>query len=407
MILAHQIALDPTVKQRNLFARAAGCSRFAYNWGHAEWDRQYKAGEKPNAYQIRNRFNAIKGKEFPWMYESPAGGTNQAFLDLGTGYTGWFKGLKGQGPKVGHPKKHKKGKNDGFYLLAATIHFEGRSVILPVIGKVKLYEDLRYVGKILSARVKRVADKWYISVQVEGEFRVPNTPKREIVGVDLGIKTAIKPSQGDSFNSPKPLKKLLKKIKKQHRLVSRKVKGSANRKKAVKKLARTYAHIANVRKDFVHKATTQLCRENQAVVIEDLNVAGMMKNHCLALAISDVGFGMIREQIMYKAEKFGCSLYIADRWFPSSKRCHMCGEKKEELSLSERTYICEYCGLVEDRDLNAALNLEQYLRLSGNLTPVDTRPKVFKPRKGKKARSVAETGTKTCQVGVLTNHDTT
>ena len=254
---------------------------------------------------------------------------------------------KGQGPKTEHPKKHKKGKNDSFYVLNAEVHFEGKSVILPVIGKIKLYEELRYVGKILSARVKRIADKWFISVQVEGEFRVPNTPKREIVGIDLGIKTAIKPSQGKEFNSPKPLKKLLKKIKKQHRIVSRRKKGSSNRRKAVKKLARTYAHIANVRKDFVHKATTQLCRENQAVVIEDLNVAGMMKNHCLALAISDVGFGMIREQIMYKAEKFGCSLYIADRWFPSSKRCHMCGEKKEHFDLSERTYIPIFITIVK------------------------------------------------------------
>ena len=139
MISAHQIALDPTMKQRNLFARAAGCARFAYNWGIDEWEIQYKTGLKPSAYKVRNKFNAIKGEEFPWMYDSPAGGTNQAFLDLGAGYNSWFKGLKGQGPKVGHPKKHKKGKNDGFYVLADRIRFEGKSVILPVMGKVKLH----------------------------------------------------------------------------------------------------------------------------------------------------------------------------------------------------------------------------------------------------------------------------
>ena len=395
MILAHQIALDPTCKQANAFARAAGCARFAYNWGLAEWKTQYAAGAKPSAASIKKQFNEIKEIEFPWIYDSPKDANQQAFTDLGNAFNNFFKSVKGErkGRRASFPKFHKKGRRDSFYVSNDKFSFDGKSVRLPVIGRVKIREALRFTGKILSARISRTADKWFISVQVECEARVPNTPKYETSGVDLGVKTFAVVSTGQELQAPKPLFVALKSLKRASRILARRKKGSNNRRKAAMRVARIHARVANVRKDFVGKVTTRLCRENQTVVIEDLHVAGMVRNHKLARAVSDVGFGMFRQQMQYKSEKFGCALIVADRWFPSSKRCHMCGNVKEELSLSERTYVCEACGLVEDRDVNAAINLEQYPRLVGNLTPVDTRTKVRRP---KRASSVVEAGTNPC-----------
>ena len=395
MILAHKIALDPTCKQMAALARAAGCARFAYNWGLNEWKTQYAAGAKPTAASIKKRFNEIKEVQFPWIYDSPKDANQQAFTDLGNAFNNFFKSVNGKrnGRRVAFPKFHKKGRRDSFYVSNDKFSLSGKSVKLPVIGKVKTREELRLQGKILSARVSRTADKWFISVQVESEARVPNTPKHEIVGVDLGLKTALVTSTGREFFAPKPLFAALKTLKRASRILARRKKGSSNRRKAAMRVARIHARVANIRKDFVSKVTTKLCRENQAVVIEDLNVTGMLRNPRLARAISDVGFGMFGQQVRYKAEKFGCTLVVADRWFPSSKRCHMCGNVKEKLDLSERTYVCEACGLVEDRDVNAAINLEMYPRLVGNKTPVDTRTKA---RRQRRVSSVAEAGTNPC-----------
>jgi putative transposase len=387
MSTAFVIQLDPTCKQTTALARAAGCARFAYNWGLVEWERQYKEGLKPSWSKVQKAFNEIKKDEFPWIYDSPKDANQHAFVDLGKAYSNYFSSLNGTriGPKMGHPKKHKKGVNDSFYISNDKFHFakKGKFVKLPVIGTVKLHKGRRIEGKILGASVSRVADRWFLSVQVECENRVPNTPLREITGVDLGLKTAVVTSYGEEFQAPKPLKASLKKLRRANKSLHRKVKGSKNRRKAALKCAKIHYRIANQREDFMHKTTTRLCRENQTVIAETLNVAGMLKNHKLARALSDVGFGMFRTFLTYKAEKFGCNLILADQWFPSSKRCHMCGNVKENLDLSERTYICDQCGLVEDRDRNAALNLELYPGLLGNIKPVDTKVSTQRPKLSK------------------------
>ncbi|MEF3193532.1 MAG: transposase [Halothiobacillaceae bacterium] len=201
-----------------------------------------------------------------------------------------------------------------------------------------------------------------------------------VVGVDLGIKAAATLSSGEAIESPKPLKAALRRLKIHGRRVSRKLEAakgrmglspkapipkgttlpvSNNRKKSSAILARLHARIANIRADFVHKLTTRLCRENQAVVIEDLHVKGMLANDRLARAISDVGFGMFRSQIEYKAKRYGTRLVIADRWYPSSRLCSVCGWKNDALSLRDREWTCSECGTHHDRDLNAAINLER------------------------------------------------
>ena len=373
MKLAHVIELHPTIKQRNAFSRSVGVARFTFNWALAEWNRQYKAGEKPSANGLKKKFNALKEAAFPWIYESPRDANSQPFADLNTAFRNFFSSLKGErkGRKVGRPRFKKKGRKDSFYVANDKFHFhkDQKRVYLPLIGSVKIKERLRFAGKILSGRVKRVADRWYLSVQIDVDIEkleIPRNPIRPILGVDLGIKTAFVPSQGEPRSVPKPLKEALVQLRRANRTLHRRKKGSRNRYKAQIRVAKIHQRIASVRKDFLHKITTQLCRENQAVVIEDLNVAGMVRNHKLARSLSDVGLGMFKPMMLYKGPKFGCEIILADRWFPSSKRCHGCGNVKEALTLSEREYICDQCGLVEDRDRNAALNLEQYPRLEGN-----------------------------------------
>lgn len=366
--LGHVVSLDPTCKQASLLARAVGCSRFAYNWGLAEWERQYRSGQHPSANNLKKQFNSIRGKEFPWSYESPRDATSQPFADLGSAFSAFFASLKGtrKGPKMGHPTPRKRGQDDSFYVANDKFHIVGDKIYLPKIGPVRMREELRLPGKILCARVFRKAGRWYASVQVQGEFRRPTVHERPIIGVDLGVKVAVMPSQGEPIEAPKPLAANLKQLRRANRRLHRRQKGSKNRYKAQMSVARLHQRIGNVRRDWAHKVTTKLTRENQAVVFEDLNVSGMLRNERLARAISDVGFGMIRQFATYKGRINDCEIKIADRYFPSSKRCHRCGNVKAELSLSERVFRCENCGLVEDRDLNAALNLEAYPGLRGN-----------------------------------------
>jgi putative transposase len=402
MNLAHVIELEPTVKQVNALARAAGCSRFTFNWALAEWNRQYRDGDKPSANALKKKFNAIKKTEFPWICDSPRDANSQAFADLNVAFRNFFSSLKGKrsGQKMGRPKFKKKGQKDSFYVANDRFHFDEDRlrVYLPVIGWVKITERLRFDGKILNGRVKRVADRWYLSVQVEVEARVPTTPLRSIVGVDLGIKTAVVPSRGKPAEAPKPLKAALKQLSRANRRLHRRKKGGKNRDKARKRVARIHQRITTVRKDFMHKITTQLCRENQAVVVEDLHVAGMLRNRRLSRALVDVGLGMFKPMMLYKGVKFGCEITVADRFFPSSKRCHACGNVKDVLSLGQREYVCDACGLVEDRDKNAALNLEMYPRLEGNWrkpTPGDDLASTRRAN-GLRASRVADPGTNPC-----------
>ena len=214
---------------------------------------------------------------------------------------------------------------------------------------------------ILSATVNEKAGRWFVSVQMEMEIADPEPIEKPIAGVDLGINRLAQVSDGTPFENPRALQRSLAKIKRLHRMVSRREKGSANRKKAVQQLAKAYARTTNIRKDALHQATTWLVRTKSVIVLEDLNVSGMLKNHALAQAIADVGIYEFRRQLAYKGTWYGCEFRLADRFYPSTKRCSRCGKVKDAMSLDERTYECEVCGLVMDRDLNAALNLEQLI----------------------------------------------
>ena len=379
MQLTHKIALIPTQEQADYFKKAAGTSRFVWNWGLGKWNEQYQAGQKPNAMALKKQFNAIKYQEYPWLKEMHRDSHAQPFAYLAKAWNRFFSELKSNKP-AHQPKFKKKNRSrDSFYVANDKFYLNETTIRLPKIGIVNMTEKLRFVGKILGATVSRTANKWFVAIQVE----VPEVQAKRkrvshhIVGVDFGINAAATLSTGEKINSPKPLKSALRRLQIRSRSLSRKIEAakeikakqldqsndqrlpSNNQKKSSLKLSKLHAHIVNLRVDFTHKLTTRLCRENQAIVIEDLNVAGMLKNERLARSISDVGFGTIRRQLEYKAIRYHTQIIVADRWYASTKLCSKCDYKNESLQLSDRYWTCPNCKAFHDRDINAAMNLKR------------------------------------------------
>lgn len=359
MIIAHKIALAPNNAQATYFARACGVARFAYNWALDEWQRQYEAWKadnsrpKPSQAALRRQLNAIKREQFPWMLEVTKCAPQMAIIQLGEAFKNFFAG------RAKYPKFRKKGVHDRFTLTNDQFSVEGSRIRIPNLGWVRMWESLRFAGKIMSATISRVADRWFVSIAVDTE----DPPKRRAenqgaVGVDLGVSALATLSTGETIIGPKPHKALLDRLRRLSRSLSRKQKGSSNRRKAKAKLARLHARIANIRLDALHKLTTEITRRFHTIGLEDLNVRGMMANRHLARSIADMSFHEFRRQLEYKAERRGGHVVVADRWFPSSKTCSACGSVQEAMSLSVRQWICLDCGTRHDRDLNAAINLK-------------------------------------------------
>lgn len=376
IVLTHKIRLTPTNEQVTYFVNACGATRKVFNEALAMWDRLYKEGKKPNANMLKKLFNKDKYVKFPWLKEVHRDCSSQPFADLGKAFSNFF------GKRAKYPKFKCKGKSkDSFYVAADKFKVEGKKVKLPKIGWVKMTEDLRFKGKQMSARVTRCGKHWFISVavQMDGYVRCKNEHLVPM-GIDLGIKCTATCTDGFTYNSPKPLRKLAKKLRKQKRRLKNKQKGSRNREKQKLKIATIYERISNIRKDFIHKMTTEVVRKSQAIVLEDLAVLNMLKNHNLAKALSDESFYEIRRQFEYKCKLYNVPLLISNRYFPSSKLCSRCGWKNTELTLKDRVFKCKQCGLEIDRDLNAAYNLVKQLpRASGEVKPVDRLdPSLFK-----------------------------
>lgn len=360
MIRAHVIALDPTIEQSIYFARACGVARFAYNWALSEWKRQYESGEKPSALALKKRWNAVRRAEFPWSLDVTKCAGSQAIMNLGTAFGNFFRDRKKTGRKSGFPNFKKKGKRDSFALWNDQFDIAGHLIRVPKLGAVRMREALRFDGKILGAIVSRRAGRWFVSVQVEvADPSAAHGAPGSVVGVDLGIKALMTCSDGTVIANRSPCKSLMARQKRLQRRISRQRTRSKRQIKRRAALAKLHCRIANIRSDAIHKATSWLCRTFETVALEDLNVAGMVKNHSLAGAISDAAFGEIRRQCEYKSAASGGRTVIADRWYPSSKACSECGSVKPTLSLGTRIYRCDDCGSVKCRDRNAADNLEK------------------------------------------------
>ncbi len=360
MLIAHQIALDPNNAQASHLARAAGTARFAYNWALAEWKRQYEAWKadssspKPSQAALRRQLNAVKREQFPWMLEVTKNAPQMAIIQLGQAFQNFFAG------RARYPQLRKKGVHDRFSLSNDQFALDGSRIRIPHLGWVRMRETLRFAGKILSATVSRVADRWFVSITVDTQDdpHLPQTENQGAVGVDLGVKALATLSTGEAIPGPKPHQALLDRLRRLSRSLSRKVKGSANRRKAKAKLAKLHARIAAIRSNALHQLTTDLTRRFHTIGIEDLNVKGMVRNRRLSRSIADMGFFEFRRQLEYKAAMRGGQVVVADRWYPSSKTCSDCGHRLDELPLSVREWTCPVCCAVHDRDVNAAVNLK-------------------------------------------------
>lgn len=393
--ISHKIEILPNNKQKTHFRKAFGCARLAYNWGLAEWQRRYKEGEEISVYGLNNAFNAIKKEKFPFVSEVSKYATQKPFVQLGCAFSKFFKDLK-KG-KVSYPKFKKRKDNEGSYYIGGdqvkfsdtnrnskafrTIsHNEKQKyqyVKVPNLGWVKMTEMLRFIGKVNSMTISQQGDKFFASFSVnitEDEYfrthpHATNSKKKTVAGVDLGIKSALVLSDGIAVENPKFLKHHSRKIVKISRQLDKRthartkqerlsgVKKSKNYLKLSVKLSNAQRKVANIRRDFLQKVTTILTSHYAHLAIEDLNVRGMVRNHRLAQSVSDVAFGELVRELEYKSALLGAKITKAGRFYPSSKTCSVCGNVKKELELGDRTYRCDKCGAVIDRDYNASMNL--------------------------------------------------
>ena len=357
-------------------ASHAGAARFAYNAGLAHVKEALDSGEPPewSHYSLRRWWNANKDELAVnqatgevWWDQNSKEAYSGALRDLARGFSNWSKSRKGQrkGKRVGFPKFKSKNTTMRFAYstgFTAPTASDPYGLKLPRIGRVHCMENVheRISGaRLIRITVSRRAGCWYASLTVEREPTAPATaPKLGAVGADLGVKNLATLSDSTVIPNPRALGARLKALRKAQKALSRKVKGSVRREKAKERVARLHARVADVRADAINKATTMIANTYSTVCIEDLNVAGMVKNHNLARSVSDAALGEFRRQLEYKTARTGAVLCVVDRWFPSSKTCSNCGVVKAKLSLSERTFNCDACGLSIDRDVNAAINIK-------------------------------------------------
>jgi putative transposase len=374
---AYRFALGPAPAQERALRSHAGAARFAWNWALAKCRERYGAeGRWYSAIGLHKLWNAEKKADpaLAWWGGNSKCAYQEAFRDLDRALRDFTRSRKGErkGRRLGFPRFKKRGKcRDSFRFGAGVIRCAGRTVTLPRVGTLRTHESTRKLARklgngaarILSATVTRTAQRWYVSFAVEVDRVIPARHPRpgSAVGVDLGIKTLLTgvDDQGRTVtvDGPKALRSSLRHLRRASRAHSRKANGSANRRKSAARLARIHARVASVRADALHKATTGLAARYETVVAEDLNVAGMTRNRRLARAISDQGFGAARQMLGYKTTWNRGQLITAGRFYPSSRTCSGCGAVKAKLPLSGRTYLCEACGLIMDRDENAARNL--------------------------------------------------
>ena len=390
-------------------ASHAGAARFAYNAGLAHVKESLENGEPADwsHYSLLRWWNANKDElavnsttGVVWWSQNSKESYSMALHGLARGLSNWSQSRKGKrkGKRVGFPRFKSKNTVMRFaYSTGFTAPKAGDpyGLKLPRIGRVHCMENVykRVDGaRLIRITVSRRAGHWYASLTVEREPTAQvsvSAPKRGAVGVDLGVKNLATLSDGTVIPNPRALNAKLRTLRKAQQALSRKIKGSTRREKAKARVARLYARVADVRADAINKATTMIANTYSAVCIEDLHVAGMVKNRHLARSMSDAALGEFRRQLEYKTARSGAVLCVVDRWFPSSKTCSNCGVVKAKLSLSERVFNCDACGLSMDRDLNAAINIEvagsapetlnargeDVRRTVGNADPVEARTK--------------------------------
>jgi IS605 OrfB family transposase len=380
VIQAYRFALDPMPRQRRALASHCGGARVAYNWGlelvktRLDQQRTDPGIKVPwTLPELRWEWNRTKEQVAPWWAENSKEAYSSGLDALARALKNWTDSCNGRrkGRPVGFPRFKKKGRaRDTCRFTTGQIRVlpDRKHVQVPRVGVLKTHESTRKLARrleqggsarIMAATITRDADRWYISFTVEVQRRMPaSNGKPTVVGVDVGIRNLAVLSTGEpSIPNPRALQHSLRKLRRLNRELARREPDSRRRRITRRKLARIHARAANLRRDALHKLTTGLATQHSTIVVEHLNVAGMVRNRRLARAVSDGGLAELRRQLAYKTTWYGSRLVVADRFYPSSKTCSACGWVKAKLTLPERTFACEGCGLRLDRDLNAARNL--------------------------------------------------
>ncbi|HEY8503753.1 MAG TPA: IS607 family element RNA-guided endonuclease TnpB, partial [Gemmataceae bacterium] len=374
---AYRFALDPAPRAARVLASHVGARRFVFNWGLALVKERVEARKQGEGVEVpwtlpalRREWNRAKATVAPWWRENSKEAYSSGLAGLAAALKNWADSRKGRrtGRRMGFPRFRKKGRGrESVCFTTGAIRVDDKShVVLPRIGRVRTHEPttalLERIGageaRILRATVSREGGRWFVSFTCEVE-RGPKAPRfpDAVIGADVGLRCLAVLSTGEEVPNPRPLRRARRKLARLNRELARRQPGSRNREETRRRLARLHARVANIRRDAMHKLTTRLARTCGTVVVERLNVAGMLRNRRLARAVADASLAEIRRQLAYKTVWYGSHLLEAERFYPSSKTCSRCGAVKEELPLWERTFRCDACGLALDRDENAARNL--------------------------------------------------
>jgi putative transposase len=375
---AYKVELDPNNKQCTALRQHCGAARHVWNWGLSEKKRLYKeTGKSPSAIDLHRKLNLLKkvpkdqgGK--PWLYEASKCAGQESLRDLDKAFKNFFRRCKQKNVRrKGFPKFKSRRKGLGTCRFTGSIRASETHVQLPRLGKIRLKER-GYLPtpenenvRVLSATVSEKAGRWFVSFAVKEEVTNPIPKvKAKPVGIDVGISSLATCSDGTVYENPRALRRNLQRLRRFQRSLSRKKKGSQNRRKAIRRVQRLHYRVSCLRSDSLHKATSEIVQRYDLLGIETLNVFGMLKNRKLSRALSDTSMSEFLRQIRYKAEWKGAEVFEAPRFYPSSKTCSSCGQVKQGLALKDRVFRCDFCGLVIGRDLNAAINLKELARSS-------------------------------------------
>lgn len=364
MLRAYKYRIYPTEEQKVLLAKTFGCCRFVYNWALKLKIEAYKQENKSiGNVELTNRMKGELKTEHEWLGEVNSQALQSALRNLDTAFKNFFRDTHA----VGFPKlKSKKDRQSFQCPQHCVVDFGKGTITIPKVKDIPAVFHRKFKGTVKTVTIIMTPSrKYFASVLVDTDIEeLPVTPIHDdtCLGIDLGIKSLAVCSDGRTFNNPKNLRRSLYRLKLLQKRLSRKKKGSANRNKARIRVARLHEHIANCRKDNLHKITYALTHDSQVrtICMEDLNVKGMMQNHHLAQAVGDASFGMFLTLLKYKCSWYGVNLIQINRFSPSSKTCGKCGYVYKGLKLSDRSWICPECGTHHDRDFNAACNIKEF-----------------------------------------------
>ena len=361
MLNAYKYRLHPTREQSEFFNKSFGCVRFIYNWGLQKRIEAYMKDKGRISYvQLCSMLTDLKKEEqYSWLRDVSTECLQQALRNLDAAFTRFFREKKGF-PRF---KSKSRSRQSCKAILSVHVGQERRRIKLPKIGWVKYGNNRKFEGDVRSVTVSVTpSGKYHVSVLVDDGKEIPEklpVTFDTTIGIDMGIKDFAVCSNGDTYENPRHLIKAEQRLRTLQRRLSRKKKGSNRRNRAIMILARQHEKVANRRQDYLHKISTKIVRENQAIVVEDLNIKGMMRNHRLSKAIGACGWSTFFNMLEYKCERQGKTFIRIGRFDPSSKMCS-CGHVYKGLKLSEREWVCPSCGSVNDRDLLAACNIKRF-----------------------------------------------